>query len=112
MPRGALVIVSPWVLHRHQRRWEAPDAFRPSRFLGGSPPPRYAYMPFGAGPRVCIGAQFGLAEATLVLAMLVKAFDVRLADARPVIPAAVVSMTPQRPVPFDLTPRRGGGAAL
>ena len=110
VPRGALVVISPWVLHRHQRRWEAPDAFRPSRFLGEPPPPRYAYMPFGAGPRVCIGAQFGLAEATLVVAMLVKAFEIHLADARPVIPAAVVSMQPSRPVPFHLIARRGGEA--
>ena len=110
VPRGALVIVSPWVLHRHRRRWEAPDVFRPSRFLGEQPPPRYAYMPFGVGPRVCIGAQFGLAEATLALAMLVKAFKVDLADSRAVVPAAVVSMTPERPVAFQLTPRCGAGA--
>ena len=104
VPRGALVIISPWVLHRHRRRWEAPDAFVPSRFLGDRQAQRYAYMPFGAGPRVCVGAQFGLAEAVLVLAILVKTFELRLADPRPVVPAAVVSMQPERSVRFRLRP--------
>jgi len=106
IPRGALVIISPWVLHRHRRRWSAPDSFDPTRFLGDRPAQRYAYMPFGAGPRVCVGAQFGLAEVVLVLAMFVKAFDLRLADPRPVVPAAVVSMQPERPVFFELRARR------
>ena len=106
IPRGALVIISPWVLHRHRKRWANPDAFDPTRFLGDRPVPRYAYMPFGAGPRVCVGAQFGLAEAALVLALLVQTFEIGLADLRPVVPAAVVSMQPDRPVRFRLRPRR------
>ena len=63
-------------------------------------------MPFGAGPRVCVGAQFGLAEAALVLAVLVQTFEIGLADLRPVVPAAVVSMQPERSVRFRLRPRR------
>lgn len=106
IPRGALVIISPWVLHRHRRRWADPDAFDPTRFLGDRQVPRYAYMPFGAGPRVCVGAQFGLAETVLVLAILVQTFELELADLRPVVPAAVVSMQPERSVPFRLRPRR------
>ena len=106
IPRGALVIISPWVLHRHRRRWAAPDAFDPTRFLGDRQVPRYAYMPFGAGPRVCVGAQFGLAEAVLVLAILVQTFELGLADLQPVVPAAVVSMQPERSVRFRLRPRR------
>jgi cytochrome P450 len=106
IPRGALVIISPWVLHRHRRLWEAPDAFDPTRFLGDRQVPRYAYMPFGAGPRVCVGAQFGLAEAVLVLAILIQTFELGPADPRPVVPAAVVSMQPDRPVRFRLRPRR------
>ncbi len=67
--RGSVVMISPWVLHRHRRLWRDPDAFDPSRFLPGAPPPpRFAYMPFGAGPRICVGAQFAMAEATIVLA--------------------------------------------
>jgi cytochrome P450 len=106
VPRGALVIISPWVLHRHRRRWTVPDSFDPTRFLGDRPGARYAYMPFGAGPRVCVGAQFGLAEAVLVLAILVQTFEIGLADMRPVLPVAVVSMQPERPARFRLSPRR------
>jgi cytochrome P450 len=64
-----------------------------------------AYLPFGAGPRVCVGAQFALAEATLVLASLVKNFRVTLADATPVLPVAVVTTQPDHPARFTLTLR-------
>src|SRR5262249_49629440 len=77
VPRGTVILIAPWVLHRHRRLWRAPDAFDPSRFLPGVPAvPRFAYLPFGAGPRVCVGAQFALTEATLVLAMLIREFAV------------------------------------
>lgn len=106
IPKGALVMIVPWILHRHAHRWDEPDAFRPERFLAGSPPPRFGYLPFGAGPRVCVGAQFGMAEAVLVLAALVRQFELSLADRRPVMPAAVVSMQPNYAVPFRLRLRR------
>ena len=81
IPRGAVVMIAPWVLHRHRRLWRDPDAFDPSRFLPDAPPPpRFTYLPFGAGPRVCVGAQFALAEATLVLAPLMRTFRVTLND--------------------------------
>ncbi len=67
IPKNVALIIAPWVLHRHRRLWRDPDTFDPARFLPGAPtPPRFAYMPFGAGPRICVGAQFALAEATLV----------------------------------------------
>ena len=105
VPAGALVVISPWVLHRHARRWSEPDAFDPARFLRDEPPPRFSFMPFGAGPRVCVGAQFGLAEVILVLAILIRKFEFQLAGARPVMPAAVVSMQPDHPAPFRLRAR-------
>src|SRR5215212_8513045 len=72
--RGALMLVAPWVLHRHRRLWQDPDAFDPERFLPGAPAvDRFAYLPFGVGPRVCIGAHFALTEATLVLSRLIGA---------------------------------------
>ena len=68
-------MIAPWVLGRHRRLWRDPDAFDPSRFLpGAGERPRFAYLPFGAGPRICVGAQFALAEATLVLAAMVREF--------------------------------------
>jgi cytochrome P450 len=104
--RGSLVMIAPWVLHRHRNLWREPDAFDPSRFLPGAPPvPRFAYLPFGAGPRICVGAQFAMAEATLVLATLVQNFRITLADRRPVLPVAVIATHPDHPPPFRLEPR-------
>src|SRR3954471_16694714 len=84
---GDIIVVSPWVLHRHRRRWTDPDAFDPERFMPGAPPvDRYTYLPFGLGPRVCIGAHFALAEATLLLSRLLKNFRIELVSSKPVMP--------------------------
>jgi cytochrome P450 len=106
IPAGSLVMISPWVLHRHLRLWNEPEAFDPSRFLADKPQAhRFAYLPFGAGPRVCVGAQFALAEAGLVLAMLVQRFEFTLADDHPVLPIAVITTQPDHPAPFRLRAR-------
>lgn len=72
MPRGAVIIVAPYLLHRSPRLWEDPARFDPARFLPEArrQRPRYAYFPFGGGPRLCIGMGFALAEATLMLARI------------------------------------------
>ncbi len=100
------MLIAPWLLHRHRRLWRDPDAFDPARFLEPAPPPpRFTYLPFGAGPRVCVGAQFALAEATLILAMTIRRFRVARADAAPVRPVAVVTTQPDHPAMFRLAPR-------
>jgi cytochrome P450 len=105
---GTIVLIAPWVLHRHTRLWLQPEVFDPTRFMPGAPPPdRFAYLPFGIGPRVCIGAQFALTEATLVLATLIQNFRVERADDAPVSVRAIVTTQPDRPAPFLLHPRRG-----
>jgi cytochrome P450 len=105
--RGAMIMISPWVLQRHRRLWKDPDAFNPSRFLGDAPlAHRFAYMPFGAGPRICIGAQLALTEACLVLAAMIQRFHVTLANARPVLPTAVIVTQPDHAALFRLRPRR------
>ncbi len=83
VPRGAQVVLSPWHLHRHARLWEAPDEFRPERWRteNGRARTRDAYIPFSAGPRVCTGAGFAMAEGVLFLATLARAF--RMAPAGP-----------------------------
>jgi cytochrome P450 len=104
--KGALVVVAPWVLHRHRRHWADPDGFRPERFLPEAPPPaRFTYLPFGAGPRVCIGAQFALTEAAVVLARLVRDQRLELVGQRRVQPVGVVTIYPDKPPPFRLRPR-------
>jgi cytochrome P450 len=106
VPAGALMMIAPWVLHRHRMLWREPEAFDPSRFLPGAPEvPRFAYLPFGVGPRVCVGAQFALTEATLVLAAMIRAFHVARVSTRPVLPMAVVTLQPDHPPVFVLRPR-------
>ena len=106
VPEGSVIVMAPWILHRHKKRWVHPERFDPTRFLPGAPPPdRYAYLPFGIGPRVCIGAQFALIEATLVLARLVRAFRLELVGPRRVTPVAVVTTVPDRAPVFRLTAR-------
>ncbi|MFN3892351.1 MAG: cytochrome P450 [Beijerinckiaceae bacterium] len=100
IPRGALVIVSPWVLHRHLSYWKDPDVFDPARFL----PEREAdmtpgaYIPFGIGPRVCAGAAFAQVEAVLIIADLVRRFDFTLAAGENVEPAARLTTRPVRQI--------------
>lgn len=105
--KDAVALISPWVLHRHRRLWDDPERFDPARFLPGAPAPeRFHYMPFGAGPRVCIGAQFALTEATLVLARLIQNFHVERTDADPVFPVAIVTTQPDHRPLFRLRRRR------
>jgi len=101
-----VILIAPWLLHRHEKLWGDPNAFAPRRFLPPSPPPdRFAYMPFGAGPRVCIGSHFALVEATLALAKLVGTFQIGLAEDAPVTPVAVVTTRPDRSPLFVIKPR-------
>src|SRR6185437_10195434 len=74
IPRGSRLLFSPFLLHRNPRLWKNPDTFDPERFTGQPPTPvglpKYAYIPFGAGPRSCIGARLAWAEMRTILAML------------------------------------------
>ncbi len=101
-----VILIAPWLLHRHEKLWRDPNAFIPSRFMPGTPPPdRFAYLSFGVGARVCIGAHFALVEATLALAKMIGAFRVELLDKEPVIPVGVVTTQPDRSPMFRITPR-------
>jgi unspecific monooxygenase len=101
-----VILIAPWLLHRHEKLWRDPNAFIPSRFMPDAPPPdRFAYLPFGVGARVCIGAHFALVEATLALAKIIGAFRVELLDKAPVMPVGVVTTQPDRSPMFRITPR-------
>ena len=101
-----VILIAPWLLHRHEKLWRDPNAFIPSRFMPPSPAPdRFAYLPFGVGARVCIGAHFALVEATLALAKLTGAFRVELLEKEPVIPIGVVTTQPDRSPMFMIRPR-------
>ncbi len=106
IPAHAVVLIVPWVLHRHRLLWRDPDRFDHRRFLpNAAPPARFSYLPFGAGPRACVGAQFALTETTLVLARLLREFRIERADAAPVLPLATITLQPDHPPPFRLYPR-------
>ena len=106
VPAGATVVIAPWVLHRHRLLWDAPSAFMPERFLPGARESidRFAYLPFGAGPRVCIGATFAIQEAVVALACLLR--RVRLTPIRGVEPRPVLRITlrPDDRIPMQIHP--------
>jgi unspecific monooxygenase len=104
--KNDIVLIAPWLLHRHEKLWQDPNAFMPQRFMPGAPPPdRFAYLPFGVGARVCVGAHFALVEATLALAKIIGAFRVELLDNAPVLPIGVVTTQPDRSPLFRIARR-------
>uniref|UniRef100_UPI001F1C4F6B cytochrome P450 n=1 Tax=Falsiroseomonas oryziterrae TaxID=2911368 RepID=UPI001F1C4F6B len=103
VPRGATVACIPWLLHRHESLWHRPHAFLPERFLPEAPkPPRFAYLPFGAGPRVCAGAAFGQAEMTVFLATLVRRLDLSVAPGHRVMPRLRLTLRPAGGMPMRI----------
>ncbi len=92
LPAGSAVVISPYALHRHPAFWERPEVFDPSRFE--SPPPA-AYMPFGLGPRFCIGHEFAMMEAQLVTAMVVQRWQLRPLPGHPVEPQPDITLRPK-----------------
>ena len=103
--KDALVLVVPWILHRSPDLWEQPMHFRPERFLEGPAPVPYSYIPFSAGPRICAGLNFGLTEAILCLAMVARAFRLRLAPGFTADPVCRLSLRPQHPITVRLERR-------
>ena len=75
--RGTMLMIAPWSMHRHEKLWRNPDRFDPDRFLAHREHEMTpgAYIPFGAGPRICVGAAFATIETALILARLVRRFD-------------------------------------
>jgi len=103
-----IIMIAPWVLHRHQALWQDPEIFRPARFMPDQPAPaRFAFMPFGAGPRICVGAQFAMTEAILILASLIRRFRITRDDTRPVLPVGIVTTQPDHRTFVRLTARSG-----
>ena len=104
--KNDVILIAPWLLHRHEKLWRDPNAFIPERFMPpAAPPDRFAYLPFGVGPRICIGAHFALVEATLALARIIGAFRVTLEDKEPVMPFGVVTTQPDRSPMFRIAAR-------
>jgi cytochrome P450 len=105
--KGTTVLIVPWTIHRDPRFFEAPDEFRPSRWADGLAErlPRFAYVPFGGGQRVCIGSSFAQLEATLLLASITQRFSLALAPTEHVEPWPVVTLRTRADVPMRLIAR-------
>ena len=107
LARGTMIRVTPYVLQRDPRWFEAPEAFRPERFMPGAPElPRGAQLPFGTGPRVCLGQHFAMLEMTVLAALLLQRFALVLpADAPPADPVLNVTLRPRHGLRLQLTRR-------
>jgi cytochrome P450 len=105
--RGTMVVIAPYVLHRHRALWTNPHVFDPSRFLPGAREAidRFAYLPFGVGPRICIGATFAMQEAAIVLATIMRNFNLELAPGHAVWPVQKVTLRPRGGLPMLVSPR-------
>ena len=102
-----MVVIAPWVLHRHRRLWRDPDHFDPSRFLAGARAgvDRFAWLPFGVGMRTCIGSTFALREVTLVLAAIIKHFTLEPVREHVVWPLLQVTLRPAGGLPMKISQR-------
>jgi cytochrome P450 len=108
IPKGALVVIPPYVIHRHKRLWQNPSVFDPRRFLPGARETidRFAFLPFGAGPRICVGMQFAMVEAMIALACLTRALRFSFAGAKDPEPLQRVTLRPKDGMPMLVRPRR------
>ncbi|HEY3261194.1 MAG TPA: cytochrome P450 [Pseudonocardiaceae bacterium] len=117
VPAGVDVMICPYTLHRHPEFWTAPNRFDPDRFDPSSPTgrPGYAYIPFGAGPRFCVGNHLGMMEATFVLAMIARELRLTKAPGYKVVPEPMLSLRIRGGLPMTVrsveSTRRHGAAA-
>ncbi len=97
IPAGSNLVMSQWIVHRDPRHWREPERFRPERWLDGSAEglPKYAYFPFGGGPRRCIGEAFAWAEGLLALAAIARRWRPRLIPGHPVEPQPLITLRPR-----------------
>jgi cytochrome P450 len=107
LPKGAQVLVMPWTVHRHRKNWVDPDAFLPERFHPGKREKidRFQYLPFGAGPRVCIGASFAMQEAVIALAVLLKRYRFDTVEATKPWPVQKLTTQPLGGLPMAVSRR-------
>ena len=107
MPANAGIVIPIYAVHRHPAFWEEPERFDPERFdeEKAANRHRFAYFPFGGGPRQCIGNTFALMEARLILAMIAQRFRLRLAPNTPVIPEPLVTLRMRNGLPMTIERR-------
>ena len=107
IPKGSTVMIVPWLLHRHAKLWENPGRFDPERFSPqrSATHPRFAYLPFGGGKRICIGAAFALVEGTILLATIAQRYRLRLVPGHRVEPQGLITLRARHGMKMLLLPR-------
>jgi cytochrome P450 len=107
IPQGSLIYISPHLTHRHPDFWDEPERYDPDRFAPERPDPRprFAFFPFGGGPRQCIGNRMAMLEAQLTLATIAQRFRLRLVPGHPVEPQMQITTSPRYGLRMTLEPR-------
>lgn len=107
IPVGSIMLVAPWLLHRHKLYWDKPDHFSPERFLADAPvqPDEFAYIPFSTGPRACLAKFFGTVETTLCLAILARQFRLTLPAGQVVTHECRLTLRPKDNLPMQIMTR-------
>jgi cytochrome P450 len=113
VPKGTSVLISPYVMHRHPRYWSDPLRFEPRRFSGADAAarPPYAYLPFGGGPRRCVGMRFASMAVPLILATVLQRFRPRLAPGHQVDELARLNLAPRFGMRMTIETRQDVGTA-
>jgi cytochrome P450 len=108
IPKNSIVLVVPWVVHRHRKLWDHPDRFDPDRFSleRSASRSRYAFLPFSIGPHVCIGASLGMMQILIGAAALAQRFRVRLVPDFPIVPTAWTNLRPAHGIRVTVEPRQ------
>ncbi len=107
LPPGWLVFVIPWVMHRHPKYWDDPERFDPERFTPArsAARPKFIYLPFGAGPRQCIGNHFAMTEAQIIVATLAQRYRLHLVSGQRVEPQPLITLRPRHGVTMVIEAR-------
>ncbi len=102
IPAGSTILVSPYAMHRHPQYWPEPERFEPERLQAARPVQPFTYLPFGGGPRLCIGRNFATLEMKLVLVTILQRYRLRLRPGHPVVAEGLVSLNPRYGLPMIL----------
>ena len=106
VPAGSIMLIVPWLIQRHKKYWDKPDHFIPERFMPGSPSPiKFTYIPFSAGPRVCLGKNFGIVESVLSIAMLAQRFRLSMPQGTKIEHECRLTLRPKGRLPMKLVIR-------
>src|SRR5205807_5876300 len=107
IPKGSFIAIMPWVVHRHRKLWRDPERFDPDRFAPDriAARSRYAYIPFGVGPRVCVAASLAMAEIQIAIAVLAQRLRFRLVPGQTIEPTAWSTLRPRHDIQMTVEPR-------